>query len=443
MDKKHVGTYVVTAIYFLFSGIEYAIILPTLNLFLQSFDAPPIYLGLALSSFSFTGLISAPMYGRFTDRYDSTKAAVMLSNVFEIGGNIWYFMARSSWQIVLSRMVAGIGSGSSASIFGSVARTTTEEQRTAVFSLLLSLRQFGLLIGPACQIFLMKFEFYIGPFHVSSVNSPGLFMACLWTVHQILMAFFFRDIKTMDNEDDDVTTAHQDKNPDGTVRVSSWKEMALELLNENVIACLFSAFTVMFIQTGCEALMTPLTDMLFHWKEFQNSMVFIVIGAVVIVSFLVLGKISKTVSDRKMLVCGFVALNLLTISFIIFYNYLDQLSYTSKMVFFVIYTVGLVFDFPFIWVPQVSLFTKITSKENQAFYQGVRIFLMRIGMILGPLWASSTLYNYNIMLGLNLGMSLLLLGMVCLSYKTLVPPSSSTDDEQTPLLNGHRNVADA
>jgi len=448
MDKKYVGTYIVTAIYFLFSGIEYAIILPTLNLFLDSFNAPKIYLGLALSSFSLTGLISAPIYGRFTDKYDSTKAVVILSNIFEIGGNILYFMAWSPWVIVASRMIAGVGSGSSASIFGTIARTTTEEQRTAAFSLLLSLRQFGLLVGPACQLFLIHFDFYIGRFHLTSINSPGLFMAALWTIHQLLMVLFYRDVKSsdtttqvaggdyerLDNEDDSDNTPTAPT----VVQVSTWKEMAIELLNENVVACLFMAFAVMFFQTSSETVLTPLTQLLFDWKEFANSMVFLGVGSVALISFLSLSKISKKVSDRKMLFVGLIILNLNTIAFIVFYNYLDQLTHKFKMIFFVIYSIVLVFDLPFIWVPQVSLFTKITKKENQAFYQGVRILLMRFGMILGPLWTSSTLSNYNYLLGLNLAISAIVFTMVCVSYKKLVPPSTTNNDnEEAPLLAGY------
>ena len=44
-----------------------------------------------------------------------------------------------------------------------------------------------------------------------------------------------------------------------------------------------------------------------------------------------------------------------------------------------------------------------------AFYQGIRILLMRISMILGPLWASSTLDNLSILFGMNLFAALVLL----------------------------------
>ena len=41
----------------------------------------------------------------------------------------------------------GIGTGVGAGIFAQIARTTTEQERTGMFSIAMALRQFGLLVG--------------------------------------------------------------------------------------------------------------------------------------------------------------------------------------------------------------------------------------------------------------------------------------------------------
>jgi len=41
----------------------------------------------------------------------------------------------------------GIGAGIGAGIFAQIARTTTEKERTGMFSIAMGLRQFGLLVG--------------------------------------------------------------------------------------------------------------------------------------------------------------------------------------------------------------------------------------------------------------------------------------------------------
>lgn len=49
-------------------------------------DAPPYFLGLALSAFSLSGLLSGPLFGHWSDRTRTTKKIVLLANLFEIVG---------------------------------------------------------------------------------------------------------------------------------------------------------------------------------------------------------------------------------------------------------------------------------------------------------------------------------------------------------------------
>jgi len=51
-----------------------------------SLNAAPYFIGLVLSAFSVGGLISAPLYGRFTDKTGSSKYSVIFSNLCEIAG---------------------------------------------------------------------------------------------------------------------------------------------------------------------------------------------------------------------------------------------------------------------------------------------------------------------------------------------------------------------
>lgn len=45
----------------------------------------------------------------------------------------------------------GMGAGAGAAIFGELARTSTNKERTAVFSVFMSMRQIGLIIGTLCD----------------------------------------------------------------------------------------------------------------------------------------------------------------------------------------------------------------------------------------------------------------------------------------------------
>lgn len=63
-----------------------AVILPTIWRYLQVLEAPPYFLGLGLSAFSLSALLTGPLFGFWSDRSGRTKSIVLFSNLFEIAG---------------------------------------------------------------------------------------------------------------------------------------------------------------------------------------------------------------------------------------------------------------------------------------------------------------------------------------------------------------------
>nr|CAB3263802.1 major facilitator superfamily domain-containing protein 8-like [Phallusia mammillata] len=471
MKGKQVSTFAAICLYFFFSGVEYAVILPTLNLYLLSMDAESYYIGLVLSAFSFGGLISAPVYGRITDKTGSSKVTVMISNLFEIGGNILYLLAKNPLMVLLSRFLAGIGSGSGSSIFGMISRSTSKEQRTASFSVLMSLRQFGLLVGPACNLFLRQANFYIGSVYINTYNVQGFFMAILWALHVFIMAVGYFELPQstenmtaetnnfehgINSGTEDIQsniTVQSNSKPNVVIRESKsfWVLAYKDLFREEVIVCLFINFNLMFVQTGVETLLTPLSLQLFGWKELANSIFFSIAGAIIIVSFITVGLLSKKFSDRLLLLIGSAIMTGLYIYFLVYIIFASQNRIEQHLLFalFVLHSILLIFDLPFIWVPQAALFSKITSAKNQAFNQGIRMLAMRLGQIMGPLWAGSLLSQLPLMISVNLALIALLTVMISMSYKRLIPENekqvldvdANTDpNERTPLLSGANGI---
>lgn len=63
-----------------------AVILPTIWRYLQTLEAAPYFLGLVLSAFSLSGLLTGPLFGYWSDQSGATKKIILFANCFEMIG---------------------------------------------------------------------------------------------------------------------------------------------------------------------------------------------------------------------------------------------------------------------------------------------------------------------------------------------------------------------
>ncbi|XP_071998462.1 major facilitator superfamily domain-containing protein 8-like isoform X1 [Engystomops pustulosus] len=470
LQRKQKLTHVAIGLLFLLSGIEYAVILPTVWMYLQSLDAQPFFLGLVLSAFSLTELLSGPAFGYWSDRTGKTKNVILLSNCFEIAGNFMYFVGISKWFLLGSRLVAGVGAGAGASIFGYLTQCSTSKERVPMFAMAMACRQAGLLIGPAFNVFLRYCTFQIGPFHVDKFSAPGLFMCILWILMQFVVIFMFRDLplnplESPHNEREpllqqndtpsplygaincvhDPSTNQDDSSSMENPNASSafpitnnhvcpeWpksngttKKPLIGLLREEVVVLLTAQFVTFFNQTALETLVTPLAQTYLGFQDLQNSLLYFLCGIEMLIGFLVVRFLSRCCSDRILLVFGLLISNISCIWCLLFLAK-PKGSYGFLLAEFVIGVFLQVLGLPFVSVAQVSLFSKLTAEKTQGFNHGVRRSVGGLATILGPLWAAGLTQNLYIMLGTMMGLLLLISVMVILSYKYLVDPAASEE----------------
>lgn len=169
--------------FFLLTGVEYAIIFPSLWLYITNrFNSPDYMLGVIVSGFSLTGLFLSPFIGIWADGTDNIRLVLLATNLAEIVGNFLYFVGLSHWLLFVARLLSGMGTGASAVIMADVARSTEEKDRTSLFALLSGCRQLGLILGPSLSLGLQKLHVQMGPFLLDGYSSPGLLMAFLWVL---------------------------------------------------------------------------------------------------------------------------------------------------------------------------------------------------------------------------------------------------------------------
>ncbi|XP_068604610.1 major facilitator superfamily domain-containing protein 8 [Brachionichthys hirsutus] len=447
-------TFLTIGLTFTLSGIEYAVILPTIWRYLQILEAPPYFLGLGLSAFSLSGLLTGPIFGLWSDRTKTTKSIILFSNLFEIAGNFMYFMGYSKWLLLGSRLVAGVGAGAGSSIFGFLTRSTSPEERAGIFAAIMACRQAGLLIGPAFNLFLRLCDFKVGPFVVNKYTSPGvtaaIFMCLLWVLLQFVVLAMYWDVppigspegaamemkqeegreeevplmgseepvqmyEAVGSDQSDVSTVPEASPPSNLSKPFS---LGRELLREEIVVLLTAQFITLFNQTALETMVTPLTQRFFGFGELANSLMYTLCGVEVILGFFFVRWLSRKVEDRAVLTAGLIICCSACIWCIVFICK-PQGGYGWELSTFIIGVFLQLLGLPFVAVSQVSLFSKVTAEKTQGFSHGVRRSVGGLATILGPLWAGGLTNNLYIMLGMMLMLLVFITVMTAVSYRRL------------------------
>lgn len=64
------------------------------------------------------------------------------------------------YRLLITTSLIGIGAGIGGGIFAQIARTTTEKERTGMYSIAMALRQFGLLVGMLISVITLGYFRY-------------------------------------------------------------------------------------------------------------------------------------------------------------------------------------------------------------------------------------------------------------------------------------------
>src|ERR671920_1023522 len=149
--------------------IGFMIVLPLLPFYALKLNASPIIVGQLIASYSIAQLISAPLWGRVSDRYGRRPALLIGLSASAVAYAV-FGMADAVWLLFLSRVVQGAGGGTTGVAQAYVADTVEPKDRARALGWLSSATAAGVLLGPAIG----SFAFRLG------APAPGLVAAGLW-----------------------------------------------------------------------------------------------------------------------------------------------------------------------------------------------------------------------------------------------------------------------
>ncbi|MEP6781566.1 MAG: MFS transporter [Gemmatimonadaceae bacterium] len=174
-----VGKLVVLMVTAFIDMVGVLMIIPLMPFYATKLGANGLIVGMLVASFSVAQLISAPMWGRVSDKY-GRRPALLIGLSASVIAYLVFAYADSLWLLFLSRLIQGAGGGTVSVVQAYVADVTKPEDRAKSLGWLSAVTNAGVAIGPL-----------IGSWaHHLGRHAPGLFAASLCLIN-IVFAWRF------------------------------------------------------------------------------------------------------------------------------------------------------------------------------------------------------------------------------------------------------------
>ncbi len=248
--------------------------------------------GLVMATFTVAQLISAPMWGRFSDRY-GRRPALLIALGASAAGYVIFGFADSLWMLLLSRIVQGAGGGTVGVIQAYVADSVPPEERARSLGWLSAATNLGVALGPVLgsqSVSLGNLDLLPGEGILQMGSAaPGLAAAVVCVVNMIFAARLLRESHT---------------NAGAQVE----RRKALPALVEVVTHPMLPAARLLLIYgvaigagQGINAVMAHLLDANFQIGEQEIGTVYTYIGAIsVFARVLVLGRLLDRFGEARL-----------------------------------------------------------------------------------------------------------------------------------------------
>ncbi len=161
-------------------------VLPLLPFYAKEMGAGGFVVGALVSSFAVAQLLSAPMWGRFSDRY-GRRPALLVGLAASAIAYVVFAYADSLWLLFLSRIIQGAGGGTVGVIQAYVTDAVEPKDRARALGWLSAATNTGVAIGPV----LGSASTYFGE------RAPGLFAAALCIVNVAFAAKYLTESRDM------------------------------------------------------------------------------------------------------------------------------------------------------------------------------------------------------------------------------------------------------
>ncbi len=152
--------------------VGFGIVLPLMPFYALRLQATPLHVGVITAAFSAAQILSAPIWGRVSDRY-GRRPALLIGLLASAGAYVVFGLADALWLLFASRLIQGAGGGTTGVAQAYIADTIEPSQRARALGWLSAATSAGVMLGPVIG----SAASYLGP------AAPGFVAAALCLVN--------------------------------------------------------------------------------------------------------------------------------------------------------------------------------------------------------------------------------------------------------------------
>jgi multidrug resistance protein len=349
-------------------------VLPLMPFYARELGAGSLMVTVLVSAFTAAQLLSAPLWGRFSDRYGRRPALIVGLGSAAIAYVVFGF-ATSIWLILLSRVVQGAGGGTVGVIQAYVADATEPNQRAKALGWLSAATSVGVALGPPLGSAALTMWGRPG---------PGVTAAVLCAVNILFCYMYLPETRDMKEAKSAVNAPRRSK--DAVLRVFSHPQEAAPKLIW-IYAIAMGAFQ------GMTAILALFLADRFGLTPDKVWIFFTYIGAISFVTRAgILGRLVDRYGEERIALGGLVllCLGLATmplareVSFPLpGFETVTLSKYFVLALSIALLPLGTAFTFPCV----TSMLSRVILPNERGLYMGVQQTFGGLGRIIVPLWA--------------------------------------------------------
>ena len=334
--------------------------------------------GLIVSAFTVAQLLSAPMWGRFSDRFGRRPALLIALGASALAYLIFGF-ATSLWLLFLSRVVQGAGGGTVGVIQAYVADATEPENRARALGWLSAATNLGVALGPVVgsgAVAIGEADLLPGSGALRMGHAaPGIVAALICLLNMVFAAKYL--VESRESHEGQGHPAPRSSREAVWRVISHSGEPSSRLIWMYAIA--IGAFQ------GITAVLALFLNVRFQVDEKTIGFFFMYIGAIsVFARVLLLGRAVDRLGEPRLSRFGIVTLAV-GIGTMPFASSLPVLALSVAMI-----PLGTAFTFPCV----TALLSRVISPIERGLYMGVQQTFGGVARIVAPLfygWAFDNL----------------------------------------------------